>query len=64
MTRATATTLAGLVLVLIPVFGRPPALGPGPAEAKRSVPEQVIHLTAKKFEYSPAEIKVSRSDAV
>lgn len=52
MTRATVTTIAvvaliGLMAVLIP---RP----------TRSAQEQVIRMTAKKFEYSPNEITVKK----
>ncbi len=53
MTRATVVTT--MVAVLLIGFGA--ALVPRPV---RSAQEQVIHITAKKFEYSPNEITVKK----
>jgi cytochrome c oxidase subunit II len=52
MTRATVTTIAVVALI-----GLMAALAPRPT---RSAQEQVIRMTAKKFEYSPNEITVKK----
>jgi cytochrome c oxidase subunit 2 len=52
MTRATGITIAVVALI-----GLGALLAPRPA---RSAREQVIHMTAKKFEYSPNEITVKK----
>ena len=53
MTRATVATISVVTLLAASCA----VLAP---HTTRSAPEQVIHMTAKKFEYSPNEITVKK----